>query len=145
MYDYLIWLAIAAFSFLVIGLFIEWRKLKRRLAREPGTSWKTQLHRFAHEWTWFDTLMSSLFVLGILFLLVDLVAVIRDREQYPMYRLGYLISAFGYTFFAAIFLWVRLFILLKLKNTSSFSPRVDEQTNPHLISQTEDRGKPEEL
>lgn len=54
-------------------------------------------------WTWADWIALGLAALGGLFLLADAVAVVRDRDAYPFYHLGYLLSGFVYVAVAVLF------------------------------------------
>jgi Na+-driven multidrug efflux pump len=65
-------------------------------------------------WTIFDYLIVSVFVIGTLFLLTDLIAVMKDREAYPYYHYGYLVSGFVYNVLAGVFLYVRLGMTFRL-------------------------------
>ncbi|PDO11528.1 MAG: hypothetical protein BLM47_02050 [Candidatus Reconcilbacillus cellulovorans] len=65
-------------------------------------------------WTWADWIALGLAALGGLFLLADAVAVVRDRDAYPFYHLGYLLSGFVYVAVAVLFLTVRLAALFGL-------------------------------
>lgn len=65
-------------------------------------------------WTIFDYLILSVFVIGTLFLLTDLIAVMKDREAYPYYHYGYLLSGVVYNVLAGVFLYVRLGMTFRL-------------------------------
>jgi len=65
-------------------------------------------------WTAFDYVVLGLFVLGTLFLLADAVGVLRERDAYPFYHYGYLLSGLVYNALAGIFLFVRLGLTLKM-------------------------------
>jgi hypothetical protein len=66
------------------------------------------------QWTVFDYIILSVFILGTLFLLADLTAVLKDRQAYPYYHYGYLLSGFIYNLLAGIFLFVRLGLTFRL-------------------------------
>lgn len=65
-------------------------------------------------WTVFDYVIFSLFLIGSLFLLADLAGVLRDRDAYPFYHYGYLLSGFIYNLLAGVFLFVRLGLTLRM-------------------------------
>ncbi|HZG55552.1 hypothetical protein [Paenibacillus sp.] len=64
-------------------------------------------------WTVFDYLILGVFLFGTLFLLADLVGVLRDRDAYPYYHYGYVLSGFVYNTIAGIFLFARLGLALR--------------------------------
>jgi hypothetical protein len=73
-------------------------------------------------WTLLDTLFLGVFVAGLLFLLADAVGVIRDREAYPYYHYGYLLSGFVYNLLGGLFLFLRLGATLRLVNHQHAEP-----------------------
>ncbi|WP_166246467.1 hypothetical protein [Paenibacillus turpanensis] len=64
-------------------------------------------------WTAIDYAVLFLFLTGTVFLLVELVAVTRDRESYPFYHYGYLLSGIMYSVLSMVFLVVRMTMLLR--------------------------------
>ncbi len=70
--------------------------------------------RALRRWLLLDYMVLAVLAFGVLFLLVDLVAVIRDREAYPYYHLGYLLIGFLFCFIGGIFLSLRLWVTLRL-------------------------------
>jgi len=65
-------------------------------------------------WTVFDYLIVAVFLIGTMFLLADVVGVMKDRDAYPYYHYGYLLSGFVYNVLAGIFLFVRLGMTFRL-------------------------------
>jgi len=72
------------------------------------------LRRALGRWTVFDYLILAVFLIGTLFLLADLVGVMKDRDAYPYYHYGYLLSGFVYNALAGVFLFVRLGMTFRL-------------------------------
>ena len=83
-------------------------------------------------WTVFDYFLLGLFLLGTLFLLSDVSAVMRDRDAYPYYHYGYVLSGFVYNTLAGIFLFVRLGLTLRAtdRERSSASASGDDGGEP---------------
>lgn len=79
--------------------------------------------RYLMRWTAFDYLVLALFASGLMFLLVDLLSVIRERQLYPFYHYGYLLSGFIFTLMGMMFIVVRLAIVLKVFKRSAFSSK----------------------
>jgi uncharacterized membrane protein len=73
-------------------------------------------------WTAMDYAAIGVFVIGILLIIADLFAVIRDRASYPYYHYGYLFCAFIFVLVGMMFMVIRLGVIL--------SPPV-EPTLPH--------------
>src|SRR5690349_11258192 len=55
-------------------------------------------------WTALDYAGLLLSAMGLVFMLADLVGVIRERDSYPYYHYGYLASAFVFMLVAFLFL-----------------------------------------
>ena len=65
-------------------------------------------------WTVLDSAVLVLFAVGMVFLLVDLLAVMRDKELYPPYHFGYLLCGFVFVLLAMISMFIRLIYVLRL-------------------------------
>lgn len=81
-------------------------------------------------WTVFDYLILLVFLSGTLFLLADLIGVLRDRDAYPFYHYGYLMSGFVYNTLAGIFLFVRLGLALRAGESTGPAPGDDDGREP---------------
>lgn len=64
-------------------------------------------------WTYMDYAVLLVLTVGMLFLLADLLAVIRDREAYPFYHYGYLACGFVFVTVSTLFLFARFVMLLR--------------------------------
>jgi len=71
------------------------------------------LEHSVKRWTWFDVVILSVFLIGALFLLSDVVGVLRDRDAYPYYHYGYLLSGFTYNVLAGICMFIRLGLTIR--------------------------------
>lgn len=74
---------------------------------------REMLERTLTRWTWFDVVILSVFIIGALFLLTDVIGVLRDRDAYPYYHYGYLLSGFTYYLLAGICMFIRLGLTLR--------------------------------
>ncbi|MDF2938604.1 MAG: hypothetical protein K0Q90_3977 [Paenibacillaceae bacterium] len=79
-------------------------------------------------WTVFDYAILVLVLVGLVFLLSDVIGVIKDRDQYPYYHYGYLLSGFIFSAVGLVFMLVRLTMVLRLANPDS-AP-VDQGNKP---------------
>lgn len=89
-------------------------------------------------WMVWDWAVVLLFGTGAVFLFTDLIAVARDREQFPPYHYGYLLCGFIFCTMGMIFAFVRILTLLWL-NRGSRSMGADHSDEPHHADHTEDR------
>jgi uncharacterized membrane protein len=96
-------------------------------------SFSRQAGHYLLKWTVFDYAVLTLILIGLLFLFTDVLAVMRDRQSYPYYHYGYLLSGFIFSLVGVIFMTVRLAIVLR-------SSRVDDDffavNNHHKPDQT---------
>ncbi len=138
MYTWLGWLAIAIGLIVILTILWEVRKLWMLTRTYPETPLSTHLLRLFSRWTLLDIAMTLLFVVGMMFLLADVVAMGRDRHLYPMYRYGYLLSTFCYLLVGILFLWLRIFIVLRFGAVSPVFSTSVSQTIPDPVSQTMD-------
>lgn len=74
-------------------------------------------------WTLFDYIILAVFLIGALFLLADVVGVLRDREAYPYYHYGYLLSGFAYNLLAGICMLIRLGLTLRMQENAEEASR----------------------
>ncbi|GAB7056597.1 MULTISPECIES: hypothetical protein [unclassified Paenibacillus] len=82
------------------------------------------------KWTYFDYALLVLFMVGSMFLFTDLVAVLRDADQYPPYHFGYLLCGFVFTLSGMLMLIVRLALTLSLVRTDRRSPSPHHHDHP---------------
>lgn len=95
------------------AVYTVWMMFQARgKAGAPGKLERQLLLR----WTVFDYAVLALVLIGLVFLLADVVGVMKDRDQYPYYHYGYLLSGFIFSFVGLIFLLVRLGMVLRLAN-----------------------------
>lgn len=73
------------------------------------------------KWSLLDYTVLCMFCIGTLFLLVDVVAMIRDRSSYPLYHLSYLVFGVVFSFLGMLFMLVRLVAVLNLSRPSGSS------------------------
>ncbi|WP_231885049.1 hypothetical protein [Paenibacillus elgii] len=88
-------------------------------------------------WTFFDYALLALFVVGSLFLFTDLVAVLRDAEQYPPYHFAYLLCGFVFTLAGMIMMIVRLALTIASIRSERPLPAPDHQDHPGHAEQAQ--------
>jgi hypothetical protein len=78
--------------------------------------------RALRRWLLLDYMVLAILAFGLLFLFVDLVAVIRDRDAYPYYHYGYLLIGFLFSLIGGVFLSLRLWVTLRLMDDQHPKP-----------------------
>ncbi|WP_438448652.1 hypothetical protein [Gorillibacterium sp. sgz5001074] len=81
------------------------------------------------KWTVFDFGLVFLVLAGLVFLLADLVGVMKDKDLYPYYHYGYLISGFIFCLLGLLFLLTRLFLVLRLAGKGAAAPHHHHEPN----------------
>jgi Na+/H+-translocating membrane pyrophosphatase len=81
-------------------------------------------------WTAMDYGAIAVFVVGMMLLIADLLAVIRDRDSYPYYHYGYLFCAIIFVFVGMMFMVIRLGVIVR-------SPAKAESTFDHNYNEPE--------
>ncbi|MCP3775090.1 hypothetical protein NLX71_17595 [Paenibacillus sp. MZ04-78.2] len=88
-------------------------------------------------WTFFDYALLALFLIGSLFLFTDLLAVLRDAEQYPLYHFPYLLCGFVFTVAGMLMMLVRLALTLASVRSDRPLPAPDHQDHPGHAEQAQ--------
>lgn len=89
-------------------------------------------------WDWFlrftvaDYAALFLFGFGAVFLITDLIGVMKDRDMFPMYHFGYLLCGILFCLMGMLFMFVRLVLVLRLTGGASASAH-----HPHEPDQPE--------
>ncbi len=105
------------------------RSLSASLVRQAGP----HLAR----WTYFDYVLLALFLIGSLFLFTDLLAVLRDVEQYPPYHFAYLLFGFVFTLAGMLMMLVRLALTIASARAERPLPAPDHQDQPGHAEQAQ--------
>lgn len=74
---------------------------------------KVETRDILRSWTAMDYAAIGIFVIGMMLIIADLLAVIRDRDSYPYYHYGYLLTAFIFILVGMMFMVVRLGVILR--------------------------------
>lgn len=87
-------------------------------------------------WTAWDYAVLAVFAAGMLFLLVDLLGVVRDRASFPDYRFGYMLCGFVFSLLGMLLMVVRLGLVLQLAG-SSRAPAPQHEREPEQADRAE--------
>lgn len=114
----------------------------------PGSEVRDRIAGSLRRWTAFDYVILGVFLIGTLFLLADLIGVLRDRDAYPMHHYGYLLSGFIYNLLAGIFLFVRLGVTFRLLGEEQAASRAASEiaasSDGAPAAANDDQRKPDE-
>jgi hypothetical protein len=98
--------------------------------------------RYFSAWTVMDYGMLGLFAIGMLLLGADLLAVMRDRAEFPDYHFAYLLCGIMFSFMAMLLLLIRLVAVLNLGGLQRPVPphHHDEPSHTNQAEQWIERG-----
>jgi hypothetical protein len=87
--------------------------------------------RYFLRWSMFDYAVLVVFLSGMLFLLSEVIAVLRDRQSFPYYHYGYLLSGFVFSLLGMLFVIVRLVIVLRMVRSIDPSTLINNHQKPN--------------
>lgn len=124
----------------VLMAWLTMNQLQERRKQETANG-KLLDGSFRHllRWTYFDYALIGVFTIGSLFLLADVLAVIRDAQSYPLYHYGYLVCGFVFMLFGMLFMVLRLSLVLSLVRVESTFSGPDQHEHPDKAEQPEER------
>lgn len=82
------------------------------------------------KWTAIDYVILMLVLVSLLILVVDAVAIFRDRADFPTYHYGYLLTGVVLAFMGMLIMFLRLFMLHHALGSFRL-PAPDDQRKPH--------------
>lgn len=107
----------------LVGLFVTgsalltawfvYRKSKSDNSSDGKTAYAEVTQRLLLRWSLMDTAVAIMFFIGTSFLLVDVIAMIRDRMSYPYYHWGYLLFGIAFSCLGMLFMLFRLVVVLQ--------------------------------
>jgi magnesium-transporting ATPase (P-type) len=87
---------------------------KQRKKQPDKLTYSQTAARYFLRWSFFDYAVILVFLCGMIFLLVEVIAVLKDKASFPYHHYGYLLSGFIFSLLGMIFLLVRFVIVLRL-------------------------------
>lgn len=104
-----------------LGLFITsgaiytlWSIVRQRNNQQDKQPISEIAGRYFLKWSFMDYAIIIVFLSGMIFLLAELVAVLKDRQSFPFYHYGYLLSGFIFSIVGMLFLLARFTIVLRI-------------------------------
>jgi hypothetical protein len=102
------------------------------------TGQSVEIRDILRSWTAMDYGAIGVFVIGMMLLIADLFAVIRDRESYPYYHYGYLFSAIIFVLVGMMFMVVRLGVILRSPPKAE-PTLLDDDNEPSQTNESHER------
>jgi len=109
------------------------RQLWQQQAASPhAVSQQEIAAEYLSRWTLLDYGTVGLFVIGLLLLLADLLAVLRDKAAFPDYHFAYLLCGIVISVMGMLLLTIRLFVVIGLAKSGVLKRPVapDHQNKP---------------
>jgi magnesium-transporting ATPase (P-type) len=125
-------LIVTGAAFYTVWLSMEARKKRVTIGQESQEAKQDVL--FA--WTVMDYAAIGVFVIGMMLIVADLLAITRDRDSYPFYHYGYLWCSFIFMLVGMIFMVVRLGVLLRSDYNNKGTTRSASQVEPALPNES---------
>jgi hypothetical protein len=104
----------------VLGLLLTsgasytiWSLFKQRKSLQGDQTFSQLAGRHFLRWSYFDYGVLVMFLCGMLFLLTEVIAVVRDPQSFPYYHYGYLLSGFIFSLLGMLFTLTRFILVLR--------------------------------
>jgi hypothetical protein len=107
----------AAFLGLLItsaAIYTIWMIARQRNKYQEDQTFSQTAGRYFLRWSLFDYGVLIVYLCGMLFLLAEVIAVIKDRQSFPYYHYGYLLCGFIFSLLGMLFMLVRFVIVLRM-------------------------------
>lgn len=89
------------------------------------------------KWSFFDYAIIVVFLCGMIFLLVEIIAVVKDKDSFPYHHYGYLLSGFTFSLLGMLFLLVRFAIVLRMVQGGDAFSFVNNHQEPNKTNTPE--------
>jgi hypothetical protein len=87
---------------------------RQRIKQQDKMTFSQTAGRYFLRWSVFDYAVILVFISGMLFLLVEAIAVIKDKASFPYHHYGYLLCGFIFSLLGMVFLLARFVIVLRM-------------------------------
>lgn len=134
MYDLLAALA-GGFGVIAFGIAI-YTLLRISLNRSVSGNMVERAEKYFQRWTLLDAAMIALFAIGALFLIADVIGIIREGNLLAYHHYGYTLSGVVYCTTGMLFMVGRLiFVLRRVGRLASFSQQHQKPNQAHSSKQ----------
>jgi hypothetical protein len=111
--------------------------IKQSKKLQNGQSLSKLAGRYFLRWSLFDYAVLVIFLSGMLFLLTEVIAVLRDRTSFPYYHYGYLLCGFTFSLIGMLFVILRLVVVLRMVRSAEPSSFVNDHQKPNEANTAE--------
>ncbi|WP_148497754.1 hypothetical protein [Paenibacillus senegalensis] len=130
MYDLLAALA-AAIGVIAVGAAL-YTLLRISFNRAESGNVVERAEKYFQRWTALDAVMIALFAIGALFLMADVIGIVRERNLLAYHHYGYTISGVVYCLTGMLFMVGRLiFVLRRVRRLASFPQQHQKPNQTH--------------
>jgi H+/Cl- antiporter ClcA len=128
----------------VLGLFISvgaiytiWSIVKQRKNLHEKEPISLVAGRYFLRWSFLDYAIIVVFLCGMLFLLAEVIAVMKDRQSFPFYHYGYLLCGFIFSLLGMLFMLARFTIVLRMVQGMERVAFINHHHEPNNADTTE--------
>lgn len=105
--------------------------IQQRKKETDKQTFSVLMGRFFLRWSYMDYAIIIMFLCGMLFLLVEVIAVLKDRASFPYYHYGYLLSGCIFSLLGMLFMMTRFAIVLRMAQGMEHIPLVNHHGEPN--------------
>jgi hypothetical protein len=113
------------------AIYTIWSLFQQRKNQLGDQSFSQLAARYFLKWSFFDYGVLVMFLCGMLFLLTEVIAVVRDRESFPFHHYGYLLSGFTFSLLGMLFTLARFIIVLRMVRGLNGAALVNDHQEPN--------------
>jgi hypothetical protein len=113
------------------SIYTIWIIVKQRNKHQEEQTFSQTAGRYFLRWSVFDYGVLIVFICGMLFLLAEVIAVVKDRQSFPYYHYGYLLCGFIFSLLGMLFMLVRLAIVLRMVGGMDLISLVNNHQEPN--------------
>jgi putative exporter of polyketide antibiotics len=119
------------------AIYTIWSIVKQRKNQQNKQSVSETVGRYFLKWSFMDYAIIIVFLCGMLFLLAEVIAVMKDRESFPLYHYGYLLSGFIFSLLGMLFMVARFAIVLRMVQGIDPVALINHHNEPNNADATE--------
>lgn len=119
------------------AIYTVWSIVRQRNNRQDKKTISEIAGQYFLKWSFLDYAIIIVFLSGMIFLLAELIAVMKDRQSFPFYHYGYLLSGFIFSFLGMIFMLARFTIVLRIVQRMDFVAFKNQHHEPNHTETTE--------
>jgi putative exporter of polyketide antibiotics len=132
MYTYLaIFAAILGLLLTSAAIYTIWTLTQQRKNQQGELTFSQLAGRYFLRWSFFDYTVLVMFLCGMLFLLTEVIAVVREPASFPYHHYGYLLCGFIFSLLGMLFTLARFIIVLRVVRGMDGVSLVNDHQEPN--------------